>query len=433
MKLNRFLSLLVALVLMLSLFALPVSAAEGEAIELRFCWWGADSRHIPYLAAFDRYHELNPNVTIVGEYQGFDGYKEKLLTQLAGGMECDIMTIDPPWYPELASRGDFFIDIDGYPADFDYSDMDQNVVKDYGRFNDVQIGIPIGYNARCVVVNKTVAETVGGLQYGDRYTWETLYEDGKRIHEAHPEIYLMAPDQGHLRIFAREILKQMTGNQLYSETFERGFTEEELADVLSWVLKCYQDGVFQPFGEANLYTGKVEQNPLWINNKLVMSFEWTGGINRYMDTMAEDAEMDIIPYPQHENKKDGASLLRPIYLFSVSKNCAHPEEALKFMNWFLNDPEAAVILGTARATPSTSVQMKAVEDANGLDWQIITATEMSMENGAARENAPSTNSELDVILEDVLQQVVYEMGTPEALATEAIKLIDLKCEELRAQ
>ena len=73
---------------------------DGGVVTLRFGWWGGDSRHEAYIAAANRYMELNPNVKIICEYSGFDGYREKLYTQLAGGNAPDLFQNHYTWLPE---------------------------------------------------------------------------------------------------------------------------------------------------------------------------------------------------------------------------------------------------------------------------------------------------------------------------------------------
>lgn len=67
------------------------SQADGNQVTLRFAWWGGDSRHTATLDAIAAYEKQNPNVKIEAEYQGYDGYNDKILTQLAGGTQPDIM------------------------------------------------------------------------------------------------------------------------------------------------------------------------------------------------------------------------------------------------------------------------------------------------------------------------------------------------------
>lgn len=406
------------------------SGSGPSVVEMRFSWWGSDGRHVPYQAAIDKYHEYNENVEVLGEFQGFDGYQQKILTQLAGKQEPDIMVLDAPWYAEMISKGDFFYDISSSSEKFDTANMDQKLIEDYGMVDGKLIAIPMGSNSRTVLVNKTLADKVGGLDLTKRYSWKELREEGKRIHAENPDVYLAAPCSSELVTMVREYLKQKTGNQLYSESYERGYEEADLAEALAWIGGCYRDGVFQPLGEAGLYEAKGEQNPLWVNGKVLMTFQWTSGIGRFTDTLPADTEVDVMPYPQHEAAKDGASLMRPIFLASISKNSKTPDEAVKFLNWFLNDAEAGAILGSSNGVPASSVQREAVEKNGSLEPLMIKGIEYGTESPAARENGPSTNSELDSLLDESISSVAVGGADAAAEAAKMIPLIDKKCAEL---
>ena len=73
----------------------------GEPVTLRFSWWGADVRHEATLAAIEAYQKANPNVSIEAEYQGFEGYQQKMMTQLTGGTAPDLIQIDNVWLMDL--------------------------------------------------------------------------------------------------------------------------------------------------------------------------------------------------------------------------------------------------------------------------------------------------------------------------------------------
>src|SRR5690554_1339633 len=79
-------------------------AGKSGTTTLRFSWWGGDERHTPTLKALDAYMAKNPNVKVEGEYGGWDGYYQKLVTQLAGGTAADLIQIDQPWLAELSSK-----------------------------------------------------------------------------------------------------------------------------------------------------------------------------------------------------------------------------------------------------------------------------------------------------------------------------------------
>src|SRR4030042_3262086 len=107
------------LILMLIIFCLVatgmvLSAAQkksDEQVTLRFSWWGGDARHKATLEAIDLYMKLNPNVKILPEYSGAQGYLDKKKIELASGTAPDVVQIDFTWLEELISKGDFFVDL----------------------------------------------------------------------------------------------------------------------------------------------------------------------------------------------------------------------------------------------------------------------------------------------------------------------------------
>ena len=435
--------LLVLLALMLVLAGCGLVGGQGtvapggaevparETITLRFSWWGADARHVPYLAAIELYEYLNPHIRITGEFQGFDGYRDRLLTQLAGGNEPDMMVIGVPWYPEIVASGDFFVDVNDFPGVFDFSTWNYEFVQNYGYFDGRLVAIPMGYSSRVFFINADTAAKVGGLNYGERYTWETLYQDGVRINQEFPDIYLAAPTANELLLISAEFMKQKVGN-LFTDDFERAFTEDDLVELFEWVYRCYRGGVFQHLGEANLFAGSGEQNPLWISGNIIGNFQYCPGATRFMSTLPRGGEeMDVIPFPQHHNAMDGAALLRPNFMASISANSDHPEEAIAFLSWFLNDPEAGRLLGSANGTPVSQVQQDIVLTYDLLEPLMLRGLELGRENPARPENAATQNHELLTILENFLAEVAMFGATPEDAASRAVVVLDSALDRLR--
>ena len=70
---------------------------SGSEATLRFSWWGGDERHEATLAVIEQYQNENTGISIEGEYSGWDGYLEKLTTQLAAGTAPDIIQITVPF------------------------------------------------------------------------------------------------------------------------------------------------------------------------------------------------------------------------------------------------------------------------------------------------------------------------------------------------
>ncbi|MDE6779945.1 MAG: ABC transporter substrate-binding protein, partial [Ruminococcus sp.] len=69
---------------------------------LRFSWWGGDDRHEATLKAIELWNVLHPDIEIKAEYGGWDGWQEKINTQIGGGSEPDIMQINYDWLVTLS-------------------------------------------------------------------------------------------------------------------------------------------------------------------------------------------------------------------------------------------------------------------------------------------------------------------------------------------
>ena len=94
------------------MFILGIGTQSYAVNQLRFSWWGGDSRHKPTLSAIKLFEEKNPNVKITPEYIGWEGYPERLTTQISGGNEPDIMQINWAWISTMFSKdGNGFYDL----------------------------------------------------------------------------------------------------------------------------------------------------------------------------------------------------------------------------------------------------------------------------------------------------------------------------------
>ena len=120
---KKALTIMIAMLMVCSMaFAGGSKEVDPEDLTLRMLWWGGDNRHTPTLAALDNY-TATTGIKVEGEYAGWDGYYQRIVTQLAGGTAPDLIQIDQPWFSELCSRGEVFAEID--PEIVDLTTFDQ--------------------------------------------------------------------------------------------------------------------------------------------------------------------------------------------------------------------------------------------------------------------------------------------------------------------
>ncbi|MEK4508216.1 ABC transporter substrate-binding protein [Paenibacillus sp. FSL K6-2524] len=405
------------------------TVSSDEKITLRFSWWGGEDRHAATIAAIEAYKQIAPNVTIEAEYQGFDGYEQKIKTQLAGGTSADIMQLDLPWLQELTSKGDFFLDL-GNSSEFDAAGFDQDFLNNFGVYNDQLVAVPTGVNSYCMIINKTLADKLG-IQTDVEWDWDSIYEAGKKLHEEDSSKYLLLADHAALRQDIVTMLKQRTGAQWVNEDYTVGFSKEDAVASFEWLHKAMEAGVYQPIGESDLFFGKIDQNPKWINQEIPMAPSMSSTLLSLKNVLPDGVEIVTSLPVIAKDAKDTGVLVRPSQLFAISNKSKHQEEASKFLSWFMNDKEAAAILGDVRSVPPVKSSQEAAVAAGKIDAAITNAVELGLSHAGIVDNSVANNSEVQKVLEDIIQKVSYGKSTPEEAADELIASLTSKLKEIK--
>lgn len=91
--------------------------------------------------------------------------------------------------------------------------------------------------------------------------------------------------------------------------------------------------------------------------------------------------------PVKKGAKDSGVLVRPSQLIVINKKTANVKEAAKFVNWFFNSAEAAVVLGTERGVPAAKSALKALEAKKLVDPNMAKGIGIAVKNAGAPENA----------------------------------------------
>lgn len=409
-----------------------VSARDAgeEPVTLRFAWWGSDARHEATLAAIDRYCELHPNVTIEGEYQGYDGYLQKLTTQLAGKTEPDLLQLDYIWWPDLETQGDLFVDL-GSCDNVDLSVYSQAVLDDYCSINGKVISLPMGSAGFGVILNKNFYEKYD-IPVETEWTWQSMIEEGRRIHEQNPNDYLLGIENTSLGGF-------ILGNYLYSKTDEYYVNEntyqitaskEDLTESFTVMKELFDSGTAQPLGEASLFAGQMEQNPKWINDEIGFVLDFSSTVGKYKAALGEDA-VTVAHQPYVEGGKNKSTRFKPAMVLGVSSRSDHIDVATDFANWMMTDPEAVSILGTQRSLPTSQAAVKILEEEGSVDPDVARMCEITLEDPAAPPPLVLDNAEIVDAVKNICEQVVYGQLTPEQAADMTLTEVQAKLDALK--
>lgn len=413
----------------LLLLALP---ARAQTTTLRFSWWGSDGRHKATLAAIDLYQKKNPNVKIEAEYGGFDGYEQKMKVQMAAGTAPDVVQIDQPWLPDLAGSKNFLLGLDKNP-EMELSGFDADFMEDFCTFGGRVVAVPAGTNAQTQLVNLTLAKKLG-FSLDKPLDWDTLITEARRINKSAPGTYLFNYDGLSHWGFLSGQLRQLAGQPIVDDSGRITFTKAQAVRSFQWLLDAVDAGVFQPIGEAALFSSKPEQNPKWTGQQVLSTTQWTSGLAKDKSTLPAATEWTVILPPTFAGLKSGTAMIRPASVYAVTARSKSAKEAVRFISWLTNDAEAALILGTVRSVPASSLARAALaKDPNAIDPLQTKAIELAAKSRLKPDTVLSSNSQIQTILGDLCNLVEFKQMSPEKAADELIVRMTRKIEELKAK
>ncbi|MDF2934758.1 MAG: extracellular solute-binding protein family 1 [Paenibacillaceae bacterium] len=406
------------------------ASAPQQQVTLRFSWWGSDVRHKATLAALNKYMELHPNVKIDAEYGGFDGYEQKLKTQLAGGTAPDLIQVDQPWLYDLSGQGDVFLNLNTVKDQLDLSGFDAKFLSDYTTVKNELQGLPTGLNGMVMTYNKDFFKKYG-IPEDTVFDWENVMEIGKKVKAAsNGQDALINVDPTTVADMFKFYVRQKNGNSFIKDDYTLGFGKTEAVEAMEHIRSFIDSGVILPFEESSAYDKKIEQFPKWQKGQLGITMNYASLI----PALKKDVtfKTGVLPLIVTKDAKNTAVVTRPSQVYAINKKSKNVKETAALLNWLVNDKEAAVILGDARGTPASGQALKALEEAGKLDADIAAATTISLKTSGGPENGLTNNAELVKVRTDVIQKLAYKKLTPEQAADEMISSLNAKLKELKS-
>lgn len=326
-------------------------AATDEVVEIRFSWWGSEARHAATLAAIAAYEEANPGVKITPEYSGYDGYQDKLMAQVSGGNAPDIFTSVTEWYPGLY-EADAMADI---TDKFDMSGHSDAIIEACS-YNGKVYGVNVSLNGYGLYYNKTLAEKYGiEVPEGD-YTWDDLAVMlGEAYEKSGGEVY----GASDIRYAGWEM--EAFGYAALQKPWPYMYDNDGLTITAEDVQKYYEyaaslpEGALLPPDES--FSADSFTNAPIAQGRTMYEFNSIGTFNA-VQSQTED-KLGVLKLPVGPNGET-ANSSRPGLILNLYSGSKAQDEAIKFLDWFTNSPEAAKILTVTRGVPPTAAQREAL-------------------------------------------------------------------------
>jgi oligogalacturonide transport system substrate-binding protein len=409
----------------------PTSApAVAKEVKMRFSWWGGDDRHKATLAALELYSKKYPNVKIEGEYGAFGSFYQKLLTQLNGGTAPDVFQVDFKWVNDLLSQNkNWFVNMNGLADRIDMSGIDMKFARDWAAVGDFLIGLPMGVNGIGLTYNKELVNKAG-IEMNDSWDWDSLLAAGAKVKQFDKTKFAVLFNRDYFTYMLKVQMKQRTGNDLVKPDFSLGFERADLVDTFAYIRKLLDTGTIPPLEETVPFE-KVyaDQTPKWLNQNYAIYPTSSSLLPRIK--AASKFELGVARYPVLKNAKNPGLITAPTMMISLNASSPNRDEAIKFVNWIMNDKEAVLALVDSRGLPAVKQARDMLLAAKLMDPIITRMVESALPFSGGPEGALSQSQEVVVLVEDYIQKVGYGKLAPEQAADGFMKDLADKAAEMK--
>ncbi|WP_449600848.1 extracellular solute-binding protein [Paenibacillus sp. Marseille-Q9583] len=387
----------------------PAATTSAEPVTLRIAWWGGDTRHSYTQQVIDMYEAKYPNVTIEPEYASFDDYWKKLAPQAAANRLPDIVQMDISYINQYGSNGQLE-DLKPYlNSQIQVGDVNENVLST-GVINEKQFGIPLGVNVLGFQYDPELLKKAGVDSIPENWTWDQYKEIAAKAKSA--GLYIdgsMAAD-----IFFNYYLRTK-GLALYNnEGSALGYEDDALfADFFGMLSGLIKDGSVPSQDKLSQNKGVIEESDI-VKGTGIGVWQWS---NQYVALqIAVNRPMALAQMPGPDMEK--GLYMQPSMYWSVTSNSKVKEEAAKFVDFWINDPEANNLIKGERGVPISSKIKESVASQLTDSGKQVFKFVADMETTTSPMSPPVGSPEVVALLTDLAEQMNFGKIDPAAAAAQ---------------
>ena len=391
--------------------------ASAGPVTLRFTWWGNDLRNKLTNQVIELFMQKHPTIKIAPEPTEWNAYWDKLATQVAGGNAPDVIQHDESQIAAYGSRGNL-LELTTQKV-LDLSTMDAKVL-DTGKVGGKVYGAPVGIAVFSVAVNPAVLKAAGVTIPDDKtWTWDQFADISAQVSAKIPGSYGFdgfGTGGAEISYWARQsgeaVFPQGNEKPLTAATVEKFYAySKKLIDTKATpALTVQVENGAKPVDGGLFGTGKAAFHLLF--HTQVQAF-----------AAAAKTDMTLARLPALQSGNPMMANKASMY-WSIWSKTKYPEAAATFLNFIINDPEAAKILTIERGVPAIPAIQKQVEpllDATG-KVSLKFAQDMQAEVKAPPQVTPPTANKFGTEFTRISQDVLFGRAKPEEGAKQVAQL-----------
>lgn len=337
------------------------AGGSQEAVELKFSWWGGDSRHEATEKAVAAFMAKYPYITVTTEYGAWSGWEEKQALNIMGGNAADVMQINWNWIESYSGNGTNFANLEDYADVLDLTQFPAESLE-LCKADGKLMAVPVALTGRLFYWNKTTFDEVGAAIPTDE---ASLFAAGEAFKNFNEDYYPLALGEYDRMIFLVYYLESVYGKP-WVQDGEIQYTAEEIATGMEFINKLEDGHVIPTLATINGdMADSLDKNAKWIDGKYAGIFEWDSSASKFEKAVVESTNKPGQEFVIGEFVKLGdydGGFTKISMGLAVAATSAHPKEAAMLINYLLNDAEGIEICSTERGIPCSAAALKVLDE-----------------------------------------------------------------------
>jgi multiple sugar transport system substrate-binding protein len=371
---------------------------------LRLSWWGGEARHAMYNDLANLFEAQNPDVMIDREFAAFGPYWERLTTQIAGGNAPDVLHMHERFLNEYVTRGalaDLTPLVESGAIDLgDFSDA----IIDTGRAGGRIYMITLGNSAPGTHYNTRLFTEAGVEPPPFEWTWDDLEEMAVALSEAHGSGVYGVNDAGGWPSAAEHFIRQQ-GTPFFAGD-ALGFDREALVAYWSLWQRLRAAGAIPPADVTAERDAASHPDSLLVHNIVAMQFMSGNQHKLYQQNTDDELALTTLPRSTDTGAPAG-DVLGGAYI-AIAAGTRHKDAAAAFVNWFVNDPEVAMIYNAEHGPPgSRAAQAVVMPQLVPADQRLSAMMEFVGRTAQASDRHPAKGGEVMAALTRIYQELSF--------------------------
>ena len=384
------------------------SGASGTTV-IRWAFWGNEERIQLSQQAVDVYEAANPGVKVNIEPSGGTGdHFNKVDTQLAGGNGPDIIQMGGN-FPDYVNRN-VILALDAYAGKGLNTAVIDAGSLDAGKINGKLYGITTGITVPALIYNKTMLEKAGLPLPPPSSTYDEFRSYLVSLKSKLPSGVWPMMDFGVTSSSTTPFgyWLRYNGTPIYDDVTNTTKVQPQDAQKYLELFKDYRDnGLVPPADVAASYPETSSDTSALVAGKVAITFTVSNQLPSFQAAMTDEVGL-IEPPGAATNKALWPQLSQ---VMTVNKDSKNIEAAVKFIDFIINSPDAAKILGNNRGSSASSTY-RAGLSANKDDQKINDYHALAGPHTSPETAHLPNDTELNSTAYLVYQQVAFGRLTP---------------------